>query len=155
MQGRHRNAGPLSERGVVNSMQGSQHSAGPPSVQCRGRLSMQGRLLNAGPSTQRSAVVSTGSVVTSIAGRRLSIQGLSHARSATPSAQCSRPLNASGRRQLAGPCVSMQGCSFQCRSVCFNAGLSLQDHQCSAGSSAQRRADTSMQERLVGLTMIF
>ena len=130
-----------------------------PSTQCRGRL-FQSRpvCFNAGLSPQCRAVCL---INTETAQCKASPQC-----SSVPSAPYrARLLNAgpvssmqSGReavssrqgRQLnARLFVSMQGRVFQRRAH------SMQDHHFNSGPPAQRRADTSMHGRLVGLTKIF
>ena len=168
------NAGPLAQCSAVSSMQRRQLTAGPsgpvnsmqgPSVsmqarlfQCRAVSSMQGGL-----SAEHRNCSMQG--VTSMQCRAVcSMQG--------PSAQCGarllnktpfcstqgRPLDAersrnrhlkAGDQLNARLFVSMQGRVFQWRAH------SMQDHHVNAGPPGQRRTDTSMHGRLVGLTKIF
>ena len=150
MQRRQLNAGPS---GPVNSMQGPSVSMQARLFQCRAVSSMQDGL-----SAQHRNCSKQG--VTSMQCRAVcSMQGPSAQRgarllNATPFCSTQgRQLDATrsrGRQLKAGPSAqgravsSMQGCSFQCRAVCLNAGLtqcktitSMQGHQLNAGPTPQ------------------
>ena len=168
MQRRQLSAAPSVQCSVVSSLQGRQH----PSTQCRGRLFQCRHVcFNSGLSPQCRAVCLLNTETAQYraspqcrvvpcapcrarllnAGPVCSTQRHSAQRKAVRSMQSGREA-VSSRQGLCfnvGLFVSMQGRVFQCRAH------SMQDHHFNAGSSAQRRADTSMQERLVGLTMIF
>ena len=152
-QGRQLSAAPSAQCGAVSSMQRRQLSAGAVCFNAGPSVSMQGCLLNAARfvcSTQKLLKARRHLNAVSCrllhAGPVCSTQGPSAQRNASllnarPSAQC----RAVARPSAQGRAVSsMQGCSFQCRAVCFNAGLtqcktitSMQGHQLNAGPTPQ------------------
>ena len=168
MQGRHLDARPSSRRNAVNATQ-NRHAG--PSAQIKAVVSTEGRNLDTRP------VNSTQWPSTQCKGRLFQMQGSLSAQKKrkrhlntnnVPSAPCrARLLNA-------GPVCSTQRLSAQRKTVSqldakrsrgrqlnatpyvsMQAHSTMQTHHFNARPSSQRRADTSMQGRLVNLTMIF
>ena len=150
------NAGPLAQCRTVSSVQRRQLSAAP-STQCRGHL-FQCRPVCFNVLNAARSVCSTQKLLKARrhlnavpcrllhAGPVCSTRGPSAQRNAfllnaRPSARCKAVAKPSAQGRAVS---SMQGCSFQCRAVCFNAGLtqcktitSMQGHQVNARPTPQ------------------